>query len=58
MLVLLHEHNKNTFNTQKHFQIIKVKTNIVCLLLPFQEQGKGYEYEFQESRKFQIHDFM
>ena len=38
---------KNTFKyTQKYFQIIKVKRNIICLLLLFHEQGKEYEYEF------------
>ena len=34
-----------------YFQIIKVKRNIICLILLFHEQGKEYEYEFQESRK-------
>ena len=34
-----------------YFQIIKVKRNIICLILLFHEQGKEYEYEFQESHK-------
>ena len=29
------------FNTQNFFQIIKIKRNIVCLLLPFHKQGGG-----------------
>lgn len=29
------------FNTQNFFQIIKIKRNVVCLLLPFHKQGGG-----------------